>query len=65
MERTGLNFLWKNKKPRISKTILKNKRTYGRTTISDLKLYYRAIVIKAAWHWYRARQVYQCSKVEH
>ena len=39
-------FIWNNKKPRILKTNLKNKRTSGVITIPELKIYYRAIVIK-------------------
>ena len=46
LQRSVLNFIWKNKKSRIAKTILNNKRTSGRITIPDLKLYYRAMVIK-------------------
>ena len=46
LERAILNFIWKNKTPRIFKTIRNNKRTTGGKTNSDFKLFYRAIVIK-------------------
>ena len=44
----------------MTKSILINKRT----SIPNIKLYYRVIVIKSAWHWYRHRQVDQWNRIE-
>ena len=64
LERTICKFIWNNKKPRIAKTLLKDKRTSGGITMPALKLYCRAIVIKTAWYWYSDRQVDQTNGAE-
>jgi hypothetical protein len=46
MEMEILKFIWESKKSRIGKTTRTNKSTSVGITIPDLKLYYRAIVIK-------------------
>jgi len=46
LEKANCKFIWNNKNTRIVKTILNNKRTSGGLTISDVKLYFRAVVIK-------------------
>ena len=48
----------------IVKTVLNDKRTSGGITMSDLKLYYRAIVMKTAWYWYSDRQVDRWNRIE-
>jgi hypothetical protein len=64
LERAICRFVWNNKKHRIAKIILNSKRTSGVITIPDLRLYYRAIVIKTVWYWYRDRQEDQWNRTE-
>ena len=43
-------------KARIAKTILYNKESSGGITISDLKIYYKVIVLKIAYYCHKSRQ---------
>jgi hypothetical protein len=49
LERAICKFIWNNKKTYNSKTFLNNKNNSGGIIIPDLKMYYRATVIKTAW----------------
>ena len=64
LERAICKFIWKHKTSRIAKTILNYKRTSGRITMPDIKLYYRAIVVKTEWYWYKDRQVDQWNRLD-